>query len=401
MTFNSETRAVATLAMCQLLWTSAGAITLTLGGIVGLELTTNETLATLAPAMMTLVAAITSFPASILLRRLGPRPAFLIGSAFGCLSGVVAATGIHLESFGLFCAGVGLWGVALAFGQFFRYIAGEAVRPSAKGYAISIVIASSVIAVIIGPLVAIWTQDWVLPGLYAGPYLAMGLLSLLLVVAVATLSIKPPPGAPVQPAAAPRPNSEPMRFQWEPIIIAGIASGVVGYAVMVFIMTAAPLAVVDTGFHLHHAASVVQWHLLGMYAPSLVSGFLISRYGEPRTIFMGIFLLVCSSIVALHGMSFTHFWVSLLLLGIGWNFMFIASTSLLAGVTDPARRARAQAVCETSIWVVVTVTALSAGGLLLKTGWVAINIMVLPVLLIPVVTTLHYTMAKRASRAPA
>lgn len=387
-----EYRLIATLAACQLLWLSAGAIILTLSGIIGQQLAFDKSYATLPFALMCLANAVLSMPAAAFMLRFGRKKGFLLGSIFGCLSGAVTGLAVAKASFGLFCLGVALWGAFMAFAQFYRYAAAEGVDAASKGTAISVVVGSSIVGVFVGPLLIDLTQNLFQLPPFTGSFLIVAGLSAVSLLVTGFLDIPPPP-----PKAA-GPAMDRPQIAWQPNIVAGLVNGAVAFSVMVFVMTASPLATVHFGHSVADAAAVVQWHLLGMYGPSLVTGWLISRIGEVKILLLGIGLLFASLLTALQGTSMPHLSVALLLLGVGWNFMFVSASVLLSQPQDARARARVQAIGEFINNSTLTVAAFSAGSVFVNFGWTAVNLIVLPVLLLALLVTFRYALSVSRSR---
>lgn len=387
-----EFRLIATLAVCQLLWLSAGAIILTLSGLIGHQLASDKSLATLPFALMCLVNAVLSIPAASFMLRFGRRTGFLLGSLFGCLSGAVTSLAVASASFGLFCLGVSLWGAFMAFAQFYRYAAAESVEAASKSTAISVVVGSSIVGVFVGPGLIGLTQNLFQLPPFTGSFLIVAGLSVVSILVTGLLDIPRPSAGTATRAARPP-------ITWQPNIVAGLVNGAVAFSVMVFVMTASPLATVHFGHSVTDAAAVVQWHLLGMYGPSLVTGWLIARIGDVKIMFLGIGLLLASLLTALQGTSMPHFSLALLLLGIGWNFMYVSASVLLSLPKDAAVRGRVQAIGEFINNSTLTVAAFSAGSVFVHFGWTAVNLIVIPVLLIALLVTFRYGLNASRSRS--
>ncbi|MBY3119498.1 MFS transporter [Rhizobium laguerreae] len=384
---------LAVLVICQALWTSAGAIILSLSGIVGDQLSTSKMLSTLPFALMLVSSSISSVPASWLMYRKGRRAGFIVGALFGCLSGVVSAFALYYESFTLFCVGLVLWGVTWACAQFLRYAASETVSSEMAGRAVSTVLAGSIVGVFTGSSIAVTARDLISTKPYVGSYLAISCVcAVSLVVLLALQMAKPNPSPRNEAKAGPG-------IALRPPITAAFVNGVVGSLVMVFLMTAAPLAMVHMGHSATDAVGAIRWHLIGMYVPSFFTGILVDRYGDVRIMLVGIALLLASAIVSLSGTSMHHFSISLLVLGVGWNFMIVTSTILLSAPKDSAERAKVQGASEVMTHAGVATVALLAGGLFAATGWDIVNLAPLPLLLLSVAATLRFALSKRRSSA--
>jgi len=344
---------------------SAGTITLTFSGIVGFELAQNKLYATLPAALMGFTAAVFSVPASLLMRRIGRAKGFLVGSVFGVISGLVSAVGIIVNSYVIFCMGVAAWGICLSFGQYYRFAAAESVERKDIGRAVSIVIGGGVAAVIFGPNVSSKFQHMIPQVPIAASYIAISVLCVVLFFVILTLNIPSSASSKARITSGASLNSSSH--------ILGIFNGVLAYGIMVFVMTATPLAMLHQGHSVEDVSSVIQLHLLGMFVPSLLSVFLVERFGEEKLTSYGQVLLFTSAILAASGDSVAHYSLSLLLLGVGWNFMFVTSTSLISKIEDEALRSRAQSCSEVLINSVTTAGALFAGVLLHLTSWTSIN----------------------------
>lgn len=380
---------LAALVVCQALWTSAGAIILGLSGIVGDQLSTTKMLSTLPFALMLVSSSISSVPASWLMYRKGRRVGFVVGALFGCLSGIVSALALYYESFLLFCVGLVLWGVTWACAQFLRYAASEAVSSEMAGRAVSAVLAGSIVGVLVGSSIAVYARDVISTKPYVGSYLAISCLcAVSLLVLTALHMVTPKPSLKNEDTAG-------LGIALQPPITAGLVNGVVGSLVMVFLMTAAPLAIVHMGHSTEDAVGAIRWHLIGMYAPSFFTGILVDRYGDVRIMLVGLALLLASALVSLSGTSIHHFTISLSVLGMGWNFMIVTSTILLSSPKDPAERAKIQGASEFLIHAGVATVAFLAGGLFAAAGWNIVNLAPIPLLLVSLAVTLRFAFSKR------
>jgi MFS family permease len=389
MKLGTNTPPLAVLVICQALWTSAGAIILGLSGIVGDQLSTTKMLSTLPFALMLVSSSISSVPASWLMYRKGRRAGFVVGALFGCVSGGVSALALYYESFLLFCVGLMLWGVTWACAQFLRYAASEAVSSEMAGRAVSAVLAGSIVGVLTGSSIAVMARDLISTKPYVGSYLAISCVCAVSLLVLAALHMAKPKPSPKNEDTA------GIGIALQPPITAGLVNGVVGSLVMVFLMTAAPLAMVHMGHSATDAVGAIRWHLIGMYAPSFFTGMLVDRYGDVRIMLVGIALLLASAIVSLSGTSMNHFSISLLVLGVGWNFMIVTSTILLSAPTDPAERAKVQGASEFMAHAGVAIVALLAGGLFAATGWEIVNLAPLPLLLVSMMVTFRFAFSKR------
>ncbi len=264
-----------------------------------------------------------------------------------------------------------------------------------KARVVSMVLAGGVIAAVLGPALAAWSRT-LLPTLFAGSYLmvfALGLLSVLL-IAAGYRDVE----APHAPAGAAAPAVRGLRTVFrQPICLAALANTVIGGVVMMFVMTAAPLAAVSSHHSIDDGASIIQWHLVGMYALSFFAGRLIRRLGMPAVLFSGMALSAACGVIAVASTSLAAFYGALLCLGIGWNFMFVGGTALLASSHHPAERARVQGAAEMVRYALTAAATLAAGPVLERFGWAELNMAILPLLVVAAALTAVWVRAERVA----
>lgn len=378
-------RNMALLVAAQSLGAASAPIIISLGGIVGQMLASRPALATLPVSLYNLGLALSTLPAAFLMRRLGRRAAYALGAVLAVVSGGVAATGIVQGSFLIFCLGTALAGYYGANVQSYRFAAADTVAPPQRAQAISLIMIGGLVAAIIGPQAVIWTRDaW--PGApFAGSFVAQAVLALLALPLL--LALRMPKGG--EATAGGAGSGDGARSLAEiarnPRFIVAVSAGVVSYGLMAFIMTAAPMAMVGCGYTVGEAALGIQWHVLAMFAPSFVTGRLITRFGKTQVTAAGLLLIAASGLLALAGLELLHFWGSLVLLGVGWNFGFIGATALLTDVyrqENPAERAKVQAFNDFLMFGVVAVASFGSGSLLGSAGWNVINALMLPLIAI-------------------
>ena len=369
-----ETRNVLLLAGTQALFQTISVMVMTLSGLVGLQLETDKSLATLPIAMMMVAAAATMIPASMFMQRFGRKAGFLLGTVLGCTAGLTAAAAIWVHDFWLFVFANMLVGGYQGFAQYYRFAAADIASADFKSRAISWVIAGGVVAALAGPNIARVTQG-IGPVPFMAAYLALFAVSALALLIVTHINIPPVVVSEVHGPA--RPLLEIMR---QPVFLTALIGSSVGYAVMIMVMTATPLAMQMCGQSLGSSATVIQWHVLGMFVPSFFTGNLIRRYGVLTIMGLGIVLLAGHVAIALSGIEFLHFLSGLILLGVGWNFLFIGGTALLTETYRPTERAKTQAAHDFLMFGAVSLASFSAGGLLNAWGWESVNLTVLPFL---------------------
>ncbi len=386
----TEKRNVLLLASLQALFQTASVSLIVFSGLVGLDLASDKSLATLPIALMMVAAAATMIPASMLMQRLGRKTGFFIGSLIGCLAGLIGAFAVWVESFWLFVFANMLFGSYQAFAQYYRFAAAEAASENFKSRAISWVIAGGVVAAIAGPNITRLTES-----VGTVPFMASCLALLVLAIVSSLLALclsLPTPAEHTYDPGAARPLPEIMR---QPVFIAALASSAIGYAVMIMVMTATPLAMKSYGHSLGDSATVIQWHVLGMFLPSFFTGSLIQRFGVLPIIGSGIAILACHVAIALSGNDFYYFLSGLILVGLGWNFLFIGGTNLLTEAYLPTERAKTQAAHDFLMFAAVSIASFSAGGLLDLWGWRSVNLTVLPFLAVALIAALWFATVRR------
>jgi MFS family permease len=360
------------LACAQGLGGASPAIVISLGGIVGAGLVADKTFATVPVSLMQLGIAAGVIPAAMLMRRHGRRNGYLVGATTGVIASSIAAAGAGMRVFWLFCLGTFLCGVYGAFVQSYRFAAADTASEAFKARAISWVMIGGLAAAVIGPQSVYWTRDLTPDAPFAASFLAQGALAFLAIGVV--LLLRAPPVAAVKSGGG-RPLSEIMR---QPKFIASVSAALVAYGLMSFVMTAAPLAMVGCGHSVGDAALGIQWHVLAMFGPSFFTGRLIARHGKETITAVGLGLTALAAIVGLSGLSVGHFWIALVLLGLGWNLGFIGATALVTDCYRPEERVKVQAANDFLVFGSVAIASFSAGGLLNAGGWTSVNWLVFP-----------------------
>ncbi|MDH3713184.1 MAG: MFS transporter [Gammaproteobacteria bacterium] len=372
---NHTRRNVLLLAACQALMFSGNSLLITTSALIGYDLLgTDKSLATLPMALQMIATLASSIPASLLMGRIGRRAGFALGSLLGMAGGLCGAYALYIESFALFCVTTMLVGAFNGFAIYYRFAAADQADAKYKSKAISYVLGGGVIAAFIGPNLAAWTRD-VTEVLFGGSMLCLiGFYSLSL--ALQLFLVIPKPG--VVDNAAPRRSMAMIAGQ--PRFVIAVCCGMLGYGAMTLIMTATPLAMQAIRLPFTDTAFVIQWHVFAMFAPSFFTGHLINRFGLTTVMLTGALLdLICIA-VNLSGASVWHFSAGLVLLGLGWNFLFIGATTLLTDTYRPSERAKAQAFNDFFVFTSTTASALTAGTLQHHLGWETVNLSALPVL---------------------
>ncbi|MCC6306719.1 MAG: MFS transporter [Rhodobacteraceae bacterium] len=376
-------RNVAVLVASQALLGAQIPMVIVVAGLSGQALASNPCWATLPVSLMVLGSMLTATPLAALMQRRGRLAGFLVGTCGGALGGAIGAAGLYLGSFPVFLAGAFATGIYMSAQGFYRFAATDTASPSFRPKAISWVMAGGLLSAIVGPqLVKVTAEALAIP--FLGTYLAVVVLNLAGAPLFAFLDIpRPAPAA----TAAPRGRSRRELIR-SPTIAVAIVCATVAYALMNLVMTSSPLAIVGCGYMTADAANVVTAHVLAMFAPSFVTGHLISRFGTARIIGAGLVVLAAAGAVALAGVTLGHFYATLILLGIGWNFGFIGATTLLAGAHTPEERGRLQGLNDLVVFGGVTFASFASGGLMnclggsVQAGWSAVNLAMLPFLVL-------------------
>jgi MFS family permease len=386
-------RNVFLLALCQALGMSCGALIISVTALVGSALAETKALATLPLALQMASVMATTVPASLLMGRIGRRAGFSLGAVFGMVGGGLSAWAIFAGSFALFCLASLLVGSFIACVHYYRFAAADTASEDFKSRAISLVLTGGLVAAFLGPELAKWSRD-LLPGaLYAGAYLCVAALAALSLVVLQLIEIPRP-----QPEERGRSGRPLWQIAGQPTFLVAALCGMVAYGSMNLVMTVTPLAVVAASHTFSTAALVIQLHIIGMYAPSFFTGHLIHRFGVLPILGMGAILMLCTVVVSLSGAGVTQFWIALVLLGLGWNFLFVGGSALLTETYRPEERAKAQGLNEFLIFGTVTVTALSSGALFHIFGWSAVNLGIVAPLLVVLAALLW--LARRRALAP-
>ena len=384
------------LVAAQSLGGAAPPIIISLGGIVGQMLASDPMLATLPVSLYQLGLALSTIPAAMLMRRLGRRVAYVLGALLGSISGLIATFGVVQGDFATFCVGTAMAGFYGACVQSYRFAATDAVEPSKRAKAISRIMVGGLIAAVIGPQAVIWTRDAWPTTPFAGSFLGQAGLALLALPLLWMLRAPPPQSAVVEGTA--RPLGTIAR---SPGFVVAVTAGIVSYGLMPFIMTAAPMAMVGCGHTVGEAALGIQWHVLAMFAPSFFTGHLIARFGKIAITALGLVLIAASGLLALAGLELLHFWGSLILLGVGWNFGFIGATAMVTDAYTPAERAKVQALNDFLVFGTVAVASFGSGRLLNTSGWETINTLMLPLIAVVLVMLGWLTLHRRRATASA
>ena len=374
-----RSRNILLLTTCQLISATGSIIVVTLGGIIGSRLSENPALATLPISVMVISLAATTIPASMLMRAIGRRRSFSLASWSAVAAVLLATQAISVSSFGWFVVAAGFFGVNMAFTQQYRYAAAESVEPQFSARAISLVLLGAIGGAMLGPEILRAGDRFVADVQFVGALLVLAMLYV--IQSGLFLLLQPLRGEYKDPHEAPgRPLREIVR---QPVFIVAVLGGTAAYGVMTLIMTATPLSMhIIDGMPLEQTADVIRSHVIGMYLPSLFTGFLIERLGVTRLMTIGAMALMSACAIGLHGHSVMHYTIALLVLGVGWNFLYVGGTSMLTLTYAMTERFKAQAVNEFSVFGTSATASLLAGTVMHLYGWYTLVLVPLPLFLL-------------------
>jgi MFS family permease len=370
-------RKVLLLFWCQALMNASVVGQIAMAPLIGHSLAEDKSLATLPLGLQMLATMAASIPAGIIFARLGRKAGFMLGAVGTFTGSIIFGLGIWHADFWLYCLGALPTGLGFGIAQHYRFAAAEVATPAYRPRAISLVMAGGIVSAIAGPEIVKHTRDLFEPFLFLGTYMALGTLPVvcLLLLSGATLPPAPPRPKVAVPLSA---------IVTRPAFLVAALTGAIAYGTMNLVMTSTPIEMMLCGFSVSASATVIQAHAVAMFAPGFVTGRLIGRFGVTQVILWGAALTAGCVAVALLGETFWHFTVALVLLGVGWNFMFVGATTLLAESHSPEERVKAQAANDFIVFGTVAMTALSSGAVHAWGGWWALNLGLIPALAVAV-----------------
>jgi MFS family permease len=367
------------LVICQLISATGSIVFVTLGGIIGATLADNPAWATFPVSMMVISVALTTVPATMLMRRIGRSRGFAMASLSAVVAVLVGVQALAAQSFALFVVATMMFGINFAFTHQYRYAAAESVPPRMTARAVSFVLLGAIGGALIGPEIAIRGQAWVAGVPYAGSMYALAVLYVIQSLLFLRLQ-----GVDNSHGHGVTPSERPLReIVGQRVFIVAVLGSTAGYGLMTLIMTATPISMhINDGHSLEQTANVIRYHVLGMYVPSLVSGILIERLGVVRMMFAGALTLLLTSIIGLQGQTVLHYWWALLLLGVGWNFIYVGGTTMLTYTYSMQERFKAQAVNELLVFGTAATASLLAGTVMHYFGWLRLMLIPIPILIL-------------------
>jgi MFS family permease len=392
---NSTKRNVAVLAACQALLFTNNSTLIAINGLAGLALAPYAGLATLPVTCWVLGGAIGTMPASLHMKRVGRQRGLTTGTLWGIVGALLCAAAIWAQSFWMLCFGTLVFGVYNAYGQYYRFAAADVASGNFKATAISLVLAGGLVGGVLGPTSSRWTVDLFGPKFMAA-YLVLIGFAVLTMLLLRLIRIPTPSAA--ERSASGRPLSA---LAAQPKFIVAVLGGAIGYGVMNFLMVSTPIAMQACGHPYGDAAFVISSHIIGMFAPSFVTGPLIRRIGVLPVMFAGALFNFAAIAIALSGISVAQFWWSLVLLGVGWNFLYIGGTTLLTETYRPEERAKAQGTNELAIFIMMAISSLTSGMTVTSAGWERVNLFTLPLVATVAIAIVWFALHQRAQKAAA
>lgn len=382
----------------QALYITMSSLLVTVAGLVGQMLAPDPTLATLPFALVFIANTAVTVPASFMMQRFGRRAGFMTGAALGIAGALVSAAAVQGGAFVLFCVGMMLMGASNGFNVFYRHAAVEASDESFRAKAVSIVIAGGLFAAFVGPQIARMSREAFAPIPFLGTFIALAGVATLLFIVAGLINLPRP-----QPQTAETPSHEAARSIKEiaatrPLFLIAVLAGLTAYATMNMLMTATPLAMTGCGLSFDNAATVIQWHVVGMFAPAFFTGHLINRFGVLNVMLLGCLLLLGAVAGALSGMELVNFFIANTLLGVGWSLLFVGATTLLAMTHRVSERGKVQAMNEFMVFGAASITAFMAGQMLARFDWAFVAGLTLPLLIATTIAVL-WARSRHGARA--
>jgi len=386
-------RNVGLLAACQAMLFTNNSTLIAINGLAGLALAPSATLATLPVTCWVVGGALATMPASQYMRKVGRQAGLMRGASIGIVGALTCAAAVWVASFWLLCFGALVFGTFNSFGQYYRFVAAEVAPLEFRATAVSLVLAGGLVGGILGPSISRVTVDLVGPK-FTGAYLALVVFVLVTIVILSRIRV--PPLSAAEQASSGRPLAEIAR---QPKYIVAVLSGAISYGVMNFLMTSTPIAMRGCGHPYGDAAFVISSHVVAMFAPSFLTGPLIRRLGVIPVMLAGAALNIASIAMAISGLAVANFWWSMVLLGVGWNFLYIGATTLLTETYRPEERAKAQGANETAIFAMMALSSFSSGMIVTNAGWEKVNYAATPLIAIVIVALTFLSLNMKKSKA--
>ena len=358
-----------------------------MAALIGQSLAPSDAFITLPLAFQFVGLMSATIPASMIMSKLGRRKGFYLGNSLGIIGAIGCTLALGYHNFLAFCLGSFLLGMGIGFGTLYRFAAVESCAPEQKSRAISFVMLGGVLAAFLGPALAVETKDLIADYPFTGSFIGVIILNIIAFIMLTQADFQDH----VQAGKDALPQRPIFEIIKQPIFVLSVVAATVGYVVMNLLMSATPLAMNHHGFSFEDSAWVIQWHVLGMFLPSFITGRLIQKYGAIKLIQIGAALILLCIAVNYDGQSLWHFWSALVLLGLGWNFMFISATHVVTAAYKPHEKAKSQAANEFILFSMVTLSALSSGWLEATIGWTNMNLLMILVVCVSIVVVWRFS----------
>jgi len=367
------------LTICQIFSFTAPPITVFISGIVGLKLSPISSIATLPTSLSIVGTAVFSIFAAKIMSKIGRKRGFILSSIYTSASALLASYSIFTENFILFCISCFIIGTGIAFTHQYRFAAAETVEKKESSRAISILLLAGILSAIIGPNVANFSKDLIADHLYSGTYVSLSILTILPVFFLLFYKTDKNPKIENNKKDVQRSYLELLA---NPIILQAIVTAAFAYSIMSFLMTATPISMYKIhGFTLGSTSIVIQLHIIGMFAPSLITGTLVQKFGHTKIIYAGASIYLMCIVLSFLEQSFINYTISLILLGIGWNFLFITGTSLLVLCYSNKEKFKVQGFNDIIVFSIQAIASLSAGYSIISFSWNQINLICIPLVI--------------------
>jgi MFS family permease len=386
-------RNILALASCQALLVMNNAMMVSIGTLAADSLASNKLLVTLPATAYIVGGGLSAMPMSLLMKRRGRRAGFTIGCVAGMLGGALAATAMGLHQFWLLCIASLISGIYTGSGGFYRFAAAENAPTPLRSRAISLVLAGGIVGGVLGPESSKFTRE-MLDTVFLGSFLSLIVLAFLALAVLRKLHLPMP--SEEERSGATRPITSIMR---QPVFIVAVLGAVTAYGVMNLLMAATPLAMKMCSHPYGAAMLVIEWHIIAMFAPAFGTGWLIVRLGVLPVMFAGVAMMAAAIAIATHSIAVSAFWWSMVLIGVGWCFLFVGGTTLLTEACTPAEKAKTQGMNDLLIYSTMGITSLSSGAILYQYGWNTLNLSALPLLLLTGLAIIWLAAQRRAARA--
>ena len=381
------------LTICQVFSFTAPPITVFISGIVGLKISPIASLATLPTSLSIVGTAVFSFFAAKIMDQIGRKKGFMLSSIYSSLAALLGAYSIYSENFILFCISCFIIGTGIAFTHQYRFAAAETVEKIDSSRAISILLLATILSALIGPNVANFTKDIVQGHLYTGSYISLSILIIIPVFFLLFYKTDKDPKIIEESKGKQRSYGELLQ---NPIILQAIVTAAFAYSIMSFLMTATPISMYKMhGFNLGTTSIVIQSHIIGMFLPSLITGTLIKKYGHSVIIYIGALIFLFCISLSFYEQSFANYLISLVLLGVGWNFLFIGGTSLLVICYRDSEKFKVQGFNDVLVFSIQSIASLTAGYSILKFSWNDINLACIPLTLLVILVSIRADIYKK------